>query len=56
MTSGRELPRYCAAFFSGRDDLATFAVNGGPYNEETEGIHNFLGFQEDWTGGEAPAR
>jgi hypothetical protein len=37
-----------AAFFSGRDDLARFSVRGGTYNNETEGIHNFLEFHEDW--------
>jgi hypothetical protein len=39
---------YYAAFFSGRDDLARFAVRGGPYNDETEGLHNFVGFGENW--------
>jgi hypothetical protein len=39
---------YNGAFFSGRDDLARFSVRGGTYNNETEGIHNFLEFHEDW--------
>ncbi len=41
---------YWGAFFSGRDDLANFAVRGGTYNKETEGIHNFLEFHEVWDG------
>lgn len=39
---------YCAAFFSGRDDIANFSIRGGTHNDETEGIHNFLEFHEDW--------
>ncbi len=45
------LTHYNAAFFSGRDNLATFEVRGGPYSDETEGIHNFLEFHETWSGG-----
>jgi len=41
---------YCGAFFSGRDDLDRFAVRGGPLNDETEGLHNFLALNEDWNG------
>ena len=40
---------YCGAFFSGRDDLDSYAVRGGSYNDETEGIHNFLEFHETWS-------
>ncbi len=39
---------YSAAFFTGRDDLNDFAIRGGAFNDETEGLHNFLGFAEDW--------
>ncbi|MBN1883418.1 MAG: pilus assembly PilX N-terminal domain-containing protein [Deltaproteobacteria bacterium] len=42
--------KYCGAFFSGRDDLARFAIRGGPYDDETEGLHNFLALNEDWGG------
>ncbi|MBN2223760.1 MAG: pilus assembly PilX N-terminal domain-containing protein [Deltaproteobacteria bacterium] len=42
---------YNAAFFIGRDDLNTFAIRGGPFNDETEGLHNFVGFGEDWSNG-----
>ena len=40
---------YNAAFFSGRDDLGLFEINGGPRDDETEGIHNLLAFHEDWS-------
>jgi len=41
---------YCGAFFSGRDDLDSFAIRGGAFNDETEGLHNFLEFHENWNG------
>ncbi len=37
-----------AAFFTGRDDLNDFAIRGGAFNDETEGLHNFVGFAENW--------
>jgi len=40
-----------AAFFTGRDDLDSFAIRGGAFNDETEGLHNFVGFGEDWSNG-----
>jgi len=39
---------FCGAFFSGRDDLGRFAIRGGPFDDETEGLHNFLALNEDW--------
>ena len=48
MTTADTLTIFNAAFFSGRDDLDRFAVRGGARNDETEGIHNFLEFHEDW--------
>jgi len=48
--NGGDATMYCGAFFSGRDDLDRFAVRGGPLNDETEGLHNFLALNEDWNG------